>query len=449
MSNVKFSDQNTTYYNAPEHHQPTGIFATWETGARYELLEILGKGSYGQVAKARDRFVLTLFISGLNPLCPLSLYRSFTFLKYLLLFIFQLSCLLSSVDRYRGNSEVAIKRMKRIFDDPTDAKRAYREIHILRHLKHPAIVALTDVISSTINEDFERANAEALGMGFKSGDGKKNKLASFSLPRSFGNVYLVMEFIDTDLSKIIKSNQYLSNEHIQYIMYQIIDGLRYIHKTGVIHRDLKPANVLINCRDCTVKIADFGLSRVLGSESVVPHVEEKVHSSQAEMDSSSYNLLSSPEKQQQHGDSDAIIVLDNDLPKQEPFPTIFSPRIQGQIVEPHQLDGQPLTRQHQVSAADATAADPKVAVVTTATAPLPFGVGAPVIKAPPIPTLHRSLTKHVVTRWYRAPEVILAQPYGQAVDMWSAGCIFAELLGLMSGNIVDHRKRRALFPGER
>lgn len=49
------------------------------------------------------------------------------------------------------------------------------------------------------------------------------------------------------------------------------------------------------------------------------------------------------------------------------------------------------------------------------------------------------MTEHVVTRWYRAPELML-QPdglYDQSVDMWSVGCIFAEILG-----------RKALFPGK-
>jgi mitogen-activated protein kinase 1/3 len=42
------------------------------------------------------------------------------------------------------------------------------------------------------------------------------------------------------------------------------------------------------------------------------------------------------------------------------------------------------------------------------------------------------LTGHVVTRWYRAPELILLEKdYGPAIDMWSVGCIFAELLGMM------------------
>ena len=44
----------------------------------------------------------------------------------------------------------------------------------------------------------------------------------------------------------------------------------------------------------------------------------------------------------------------------------------------------------------------------------------------------KELTKHVVTRWYRAPEVILMnQMYSYSIDMWSVGCIFAELLSMI------------------
>ncbi|KAJ9518933.1 hypothetical protein QJQ45_026224 [Haematococcus lacustris] len=48
------------------------------------------------------------------------------------------------------------------------------------------------------------------------------------------------------------------------------------------------------------------------------------------------------------------------------------------------------------------------------------------------------MTEYVVTRWYRAPELLLScEHYTAAIDMWSAGCILAELLG-----------RRPLFPGK-
>ena len=51
----------------------------------------------------------------------------------------------------------------------------------------------------------------------------------------------------------------------------------------------------------------------------------------------------------------------------------------------------------------------------------------------------QQLTEYVITRWYRAPEVILCpSEYSKAVDIWSVGCIFAELLG-----------RQPLFPGKK
>jgi mitogen-activated protein kinase 1/3 len=56
--------------------------------------------------------------------------------------------------------------------------------------------------------------------------------------------------------------------------------------------------------------------------------------------------------------------------------------------------------------------------------------------------MNKTLTKHVVTRWYRAPEVILmSEYYSYGVDIWSLGCIFAELLNMMKENVPDHRDR--------
>lgn len=64
------------------------------------------------------------------------------------------------------------------------------------------------------------------------------------------------------------------------------------------------------------------------------------------------------------------------------------------------------------------------------------------------PSLQRHLTCHVATRWYRAPELILLQhDYTSAVDVWSAGCIAAELFRMLHGNAVNSAKRGALFQG--
>jgi mitogen-activated protein kinase 1/3 len=58
----------------------------------------------------------------------------------------------------------------------------------------------------------------------------------------------------------------------------------------------------------------------------------------------------------------------------------------------------------------------------------------------------RVMTRHVVTRWYRAPELILLQDdYTESIDVWSVGCIYAELLQTLEG--PSHMDRGPLFPG--
>ena len=52
-----------------------------------------------------------------------------------------------------------------------------------------------------------------------------------------------------------------------------------------------------------------------------------------------------------------------------------------------------------------------------------------------------------MTRWYRAPELILIQPYTAAVDIWSMGCILAELLSMQEGSVPGYQDRAPLFPG--
>ena len=63
--------------------------------------------------------------------------------------------------------------------------------------------------------------------------------------------------------------------------------------------------------------------------------------------------------------------------------------------------------------------------------------------------MKRELTGHVVTRWYRAPELILLEKeYGPAIDVWSIGCVFGELLGMMKESAPTYLDRKPLFPGK-
>lgn len=181
---------------------------------------------------------------------------------------------------------VAVKKQCDGFQNATDAQRTFREIMFLQAMDHENILKLLNVMKASNDRD----------------------------------IYLVFEYIDTDLHAVIRSN-ILEDIHKQYIIYQILKALKYMHSGELLHRDLKPSNILLNS-ECSLKLCDFGLTRSIAS-------------------------------------------------------------LQTETV------------------------------------------------ANPV------LTDYVATRWYRAPEILCGSTrYSKAVDVWSVGCILAELL---SG--------KPLFPG--
>ena len=125
-----------------------------------------------------------------------------------------------AADHRATGKRVAIKRIINIWNNLLDTKRILREIHILRQLDHRCIVPIFDLLMPTNINDFN-------------------------------DLYVVFEFVDTDLEKLIKSDQFFENVHIQYMAYQLCLGLRYTHSAHVLHRDIKPANVLVN-QNCSL-----------------------------------------------------------------------------------------------------------------------------------------------------------------------------------------------------
>lgn len=186
------------------------------------------------------------------------------------------------------DQSVAIKKIERAFEHKLFTKRTLRELTILRLLSHENVVQLKTIQKPEEKDKFEE-------------------------------IYAVFETMETDLGSIIKSTQELSIAHIQFFLYQILRGMKYVHSAGILHRDLKPRNLLVNS-NCDLKICDFGLARA-------------------------------------------------DIPEL-------------------------------------------------------YEAGA--------------MTDYISTRWYRAPELLLgSEDYTGAVDMWSIGCIFAEML-----------LRKPLLPGQ-
>ncbi|KAF2835246.1 kinase-like protein [Patellaria atrata CBS 101060] len=124
---------------------------------------------------------------------------------------------------------VAIKKILKPFDNPVLAKRTYRELKLLKEIQHENVITLSDIYISPLED-----------------------------------IYFVTELLGCDLHRVLQS-QLLEKGIVQYFIYQILRGLKYVHSTGIVHRDLKPSNILIN-ENCDLKICDFGLSRIVDPE---------------------------------------------------------------------------------------------------------------------------------------------------------------------------------------
>mmetsp|Transcript_26656 Transcript_26656/g.67792 ORF Transcript_26656/g.67792 Transcript_26656/m.67792 type:complete len:389 (+) Transcript_26656:140-1306(+) len=128
----------------------------------------------------------------------------------------------------RTKEVVALKKIFDAFQNATDAQRTFREVMFLQEMKgHEHIVTLTNVLKADNDRD----------------------------------IYLVFEFMETDLHAAIRAN-ILQDIHKQYIMWQSLKALKYMHSAKLLHRDMKPSNLLLNS-DCLMKVADFGLARSL------------------------------------------------------------------------------------------------------------------------------------------------------------------------------------------
>jgi predicted Ser/Thr protein kinase len=123
---------------------------------------------------------------------------------------------------------VAIKVLPAEFAErPQFLERFHREVDVLSKLSHPNIVTV-----------MERGEVD-------------------------GRPYLVMEYIDgTSLRELIAKGPLPRHEALS-IVRTVLGALEHAHGRGIVHRDIKPENVLI-APGGIVKVADFGLSRLLG-----------------------------------------------------------------------------------------------------------------------------------------------------------------------------------------
>lgn len=59
-------------------------------------------------------------------------------------------------------------------------------------------------------------------------------------PATFNEIYLVMEYMEFDLRRLIQSQMKITEQMIKFIMYQLLVSINFMHSADILHRDLKP-----------------------------------------------------------------------------------------------------------------------------------------------------------------------------------------------------------------
>ncbi|XP_061393739.1 cyclin-dependent kinase 10 [Musca vetustissima] len=130
----------------------------------------------------------------------------------------------------RTNQIVALKKVRMDQEKDGLPVSGLREITILKQCKHDNIVNLIDVV----------------------------------VGKSLESIFLVMEYCEQDLASLLDNMaQPFSESEVKCIVLQVLQALKYMHSRYIIHRDLKVSNLLMTDKGC-VKIADFGLARLIG-----------------------------------------------------------------------------------------------------------------------------------------------------------------------------------------
>lgn len=141
---------------------------------------------------------------------------------------------------------------KRNYGDPENlGTSCLREMYFLKSVNHRNVIKLLKVFK---NDPFSEHTPLS----------PKNTLGDMHED----NYHFLFEFVDSNLEDFYKKDYNIND--IKGIMFQITNGVDYLHKNKIIHRDLKPANILIKYNDkkenegngkkYEVKICDFGLT---------------------------------------------------------------------------------------------------------------------------------------------------------------------------------------------
>ncbi len=272
---------------------------------------------------------------------------------------------------------VAIKKYNNVFNTNYNAKKILREINILRQfseIPHKNIIQLYDIYIP--NE------------------------------KDINEIYLIMEFCESNLKNNLK---FLDNQdYIIKILKDVLNGLYYCFKRGVIHRDIKPENILINFSNgnFTAKICDFNLARDLTltykTYQLIQYFIDSYKDNKFTEEGVNIELII--DKLNNHKlDENLKIYLqkklnsfEKNLYKNNKNPlnyknfVIESLKIENKYKDYYKLY-KLLSKDDQ--------------------------------------NFRSELSPNIVSRWYRPPEILLLENiYTYSVDIWSLGCVLGEML---------------------
>lgn len=243
----------------PEEEDKPEVF---DLLCRYEAHGPIGKGTFGYVCSARDCYLVEEYNQK-----ELQSEGS----KKTIGEDDENDDYLTPEERFDEYTSVAVKKLPHLFENNQFRVWlcATREIQLMIALKHPNLMGCTDFfipLSEVDSMTYEKME---------------------TLRQTFENVYIVMKKFDYTLREVLAATVVheiegdestpvkrcpmtkavlhpLSKEYRQFILYQILNGVGYLHQCRIIHRDLKPENIMLD-RNYTTCITDFGQGKNVGS----------------------------------------------------------------------------------------------------------------------------------------------------------------------------------------
>ncbi|KAH7647947.1 hypothetical protein FG379_001009 [Cryptosporidium bovis] len=150
--------------------------------------------------------------------------------------------------------------LKKVLQDP---RYKNRELDIMKVLDHVNIIKLVDYFYTTASEDPMPPQPPS----DEHSKNKGNNGNANSIIQNGKYLNVIMEYVPDTLYKVLKSfvrsGRTMPMSLISIYIYQLFRSVGFIHSLGICHRDIKPQNLLVNTKDNTLKLCDFGSAKKL------------------------------------------------------------------------------------------------------------------------------------------------------------------------------------------